>query len=439
MYNDELKRVQKKLDRLIDRKVFTGKNIYLFGVSDSTRQIIQILRKQQIDILAVIDNDKTKQGSYCCGRKVIPFDEIINRNDAHNLFLIYSSYWREMVGQLKDNNINRHKIICLYKKRKILLFHMLEAEKGRHIYHRLLAKYGDATVFVCPYTGTGDIYLIGTFWNQYLEKNKINHYVFVVITNACKKVAKLFDIQNIELLNKEVKYLISAHMLYPDHVHIKLLNDCWAQIHTNQIEWFRGYKGLMFMPLFRRYVFDLPDQERPKHPVYQGDDRQIEQIMQEKNLVEGSTIVLSPYSNTLADLPDLFWEELAGKVRDLGYCVCTNSGGSAEPAIKGTVSVFFPLDLAPRFVEKCGYFIGVRSGLCDVISGAKAAKIILYDAGNRFYQGSAFAYFNLRDMQLCEDAVELEFTRNNHDQILSVILQNIGERKDGKKSDPFNQ
>ena len=92
-----------------------------------------------------------------------------------------------------------------------------------------------------------------------------------------------------------------------------------------------------------------------------------------------------------------------------GYSVCTNSCGKKEPAIAGTDAVFFPLNIAPQVVEAAGTFVGVRSGFCDVISRAKARKVILYDKNNWFYNCSAYKYFSLNDMGLCNDAVELEY------------------------------
>lgn len=260
-----------------------------------------------------------------------------------------------------------------------------------------------------------------------------------MITNACKKVAMLCEIENIELLKNKnlLPDIISAHMLWSDIVKLKILNDCWPQIHTNQIEWFRGYKGLEFMPLFREYVFNLPDYSKPQHPKFKNYDAEIANIMRDKGLIKGKTVILSPYSNTLLDLPDIFWEELARNLQKEGFCVCTNSGDDTEPAVRGTIPIFFPLTIAPQFVEKAGFFIGIRSGFCDVISGTKAKKVILYDKRNRFYMGSAYEYFNLKDMELCNNALEIEFDdiREVKDTIIKYM---IGEDKDGEKINSFN-
>lgn len=424
MYDDELKRVSKLITRRNARGKLKGKEVYMFGVSDNTRQIIQILRGIGVEPQNIIDNDPSKQGSHCSMLKVIALQDIENPEADNKLYIIYSAYWREMLSQLADYGILRSNIWRLNPKPGTIFGLLKNAYGGKWHYKKLVKKYGNIPIFLCPYTGTGDIYLIGTFWNEYIKRNHITEYVFVVITEACKKVALLFGIKNIVLVKKKwyASRLIDYYLYDRANGKIKILNDCWPQVHTNQVEWFRGYRGLYFTGLFRRFVFELPDGVKPAHPVFRDESERIGYIFSRYDLVYGKTVVLSPYSRTLLDLSVTFWEKLASELSYRGYRVITNSGGTTEPAIKGTEGVFFPLDIAPQFIEKAGAFIGVRSGFCDVISGAKATKVILYDAENRFYMGSAFEYFSLKGMELCDDAVEYEFDHENVEKVLEKVL-----------------
>ena len=426
MYDVELRRTERILKIHNALGLLKNRNVYLFGVSDNSRQIIQILREFGIEPRNVIDNDSSKQGSYCSRLKVISFDEIQKPDSERNLYIIYSAYWREMVPQLTDKGILKKNIWRLNRKPGLLLFLLLSAYRGELYYKKLKKEYGDVPIYLCPYTGTGDIYLIGTFWDEYIKRNNINDYVFVVISKACKKVADLFDIKNIEVVKKKeyVSYLIEYHLYDPEKGKMKLLNDCWAQVHTNQVEWFRGYKGLYFTDLFRRFVFNLPGDVKPKHPTFRDESERVKKVFSEYGLLSKKTVILSPYSNTLSDLPTGFWERLAAELVNKGYTVATNSGGKTEPAIKGTTAVFFPLDIAPHILEEAGAFIGVRSGFSDVISGTKAKKIILYDKGNRFYMGSAFEYFNLKGMELCDDAVEIEY-EHSYIEVISKQISRL--------------
>ena len=425
MYDDELKRVNKKIKKYIKKGKLDKKSIYLFGVSENTRQIIKLLRGYNKDVKGIIDNDTLRQNSYCSLVKVYAVES--HEIDKNNIYIIYSGFWREMYKQLIELGINQKNILVLIKKNMPLVAQLYDTYHGRSLYLNIINKYGNIPIFVCPYTGTGDIYLIGTFWTSYIKKYNITNYVFVVITAACKKVAELFGIKNIYLTSKkkEASYLISYYMLCPENANIKILNDSWPQIHINQIEWLRGYKKMYFTYLFKRYVFNLDDEIKPIHPQLKNEDRRIDEIFSENKLIYNKTVVLSPYSNTLADLHIKFWETLAFELCNLGYSVCTNSSGKDEPAIRGTIPIFFSLNIAPQLINKAGVFIGVRSGFCDIISSSKAKKIILYDKSNRFYNSTAYEYFNLKEMELCDDAIEIVYDNKNIDSLLKYILSII--------------
>lgn len=425
MYAAELEKVRKKLRKIFKKNFLQGKKIYLFGVSDNTRQVIGILRENGYEPIGVIDNDKNKIGSYCAGLKVHATTDITVSEDI--ICLIYSFYHQEMKRQLQALGWTERQVSSLMPKDLSIPEIIVDTMRGKIIHDQLIRKYGDITIFLCPYTGTGDIYLIGTFWDEYIKNEGIEDYIFVVISGACKKVAQIFDIKNIVCLKnqKDGEWLIRYYSLCPDKVRLKLLNDAWAQINDNLTEWFRGYKGWYFTELFRKFVFDLPDTSRPRHPVFRDESSQLEILFRENGLVENKTVILSPYSNTLADLPDEFWIKITKFLLDKGYKVCTNSSGEQEPAIAGSIPIFFPLNIAPQFMDKAGIFIGVRSGLCDVISGSKAKKIILYDAENRFYNSSAYEYFSLIRMGLCDDAIEIEYSHDNLEEAISKVISII--------------
>ena len=425
MYDTELQRVKKILKIRNALGLLREREIYLFGVSDNTRQIIRLLRDMKIEPKNVLDNDVSKQNSYCSRLKVIPVAAVHYPSAENKLYIIYSAYWREMIPQLKELSVKQKNILRLIAKPRNYFGLLWKAYCGNKFRKRLVNKYGNVPIFLCPYTGSGDIYLIGTFWKEYIYQNNITDYVFIVITEACKTIASLFDIKNIELVKKKdiAAQLIAYYLFDSENGKIKILNDCWAQVHTNQTEWFRGYKGLYFTQLFKKFVFELPDNVKPQHPKYKDENERVNDIFEMYGLQNERTIIISPYSNTLADLPKEFWEELVSRISKRGYVVATNSGGDSEPEIDGSKELFFPLDVAPQLVERAGGFIGVRSGLCDVISGTSAKKVILYDEGNRFYMGSAYDYFNLKGMELCDDALELEYKSEDLELVMVRILE----------------
>ena len=237
MFEYELDRVKKRIERLHRQGKLKDRTICLFGVSDNTRQIIKILRDMEYSPARVIDNDRVKQNSYCSGIKVISPEEV-EKEDI--VVLICSFFWKEMQNQMLESGFAHSQVYILADRDKTVAGRLFEGWLGKRLHKRLMKKYGDARLFLCPYTGTGDIYLIGTFWDEYILKNGIEDYVFLVISNACRNVASLFHIKNVEVLApKESRNLIRYYSLCPGAVKLKLLNDGWGQICSNPSEWFR--------------------------------------------------------------------------------------------------------------------------------------------------------------------------------------------------------
>lgn len=421
----EQKIVEELFEAVVRSENISGKQIYLFGAGDYSRYMIRLLASKGMMAEAIIDNDKRKQGAYCAGCKVISIDNIKDVCSQNNVYLLCSDFWKEMKKQLLNVGVSEQQIFVIRKKELSLKEKVKDAKKGFKVYKDLRKQYENHTIFLCPYTGTGDIYLIGTFWSQYIERQKISDYIFVVLSKACGRVAKLFPIKNVVTLDDmaKAKYLIDYYLLKNTNIDMVLLNDGWRELTYSHTEWLRGYKGLHFTQLFKKFVFDLDDSVRPIHPAILECSDDIKKLFEEKQLIPGRTVVLSPYSNTLFDVPESFWISLAEKLRKKGYTVCTNCNGDKESAITGTVGIFVYLDKAPEFVEYAGNFIGIRSGFCDIISGTTANKAILYYKENRFYNTSAFDYFNLKGMELCDDAFEIEFTMDDVDDLEERLIK----------------
>jgi len=426
MRDYEIKRIDSELEFISKSYRLKDKCIYLFGAGDCSRHVTYFLKTKGLTVEAIIDNDVSKQGGFCGGIPIVSLDYVLELGENNRkIFIICSDFWFEIVNQLENKKIHEESILVIKKKKETFSEKVKSAFRGRKVYNSLKKKYGNTKLFLCPYTGTGDIYLIGTFWKQYIDYYQIREYVFLVLSKACYRVTKLFDISNVVQLDnmRDAEDLISYYLFNQTNINMVILNDGWRELPYSRTEWLRGYKGLYFTQLFRKFVFGLPDDIKPQHPEICEITDDIRKLYKNNGLMPGRTVVLSPYSNTLLDLPDLFWERLVDELKGKGFTVCTNCDGQKEKPIAGTVGVFVKLDQAPQFVNYAGYFVGIRSGFCDIISGTSAKKIILYYRKNRFYNSSAYEYFNLKNMELCDDALEIEFSKEEINSILNDILE----------------
>ncbi|MDR2554234.1 MAG: hypothetical protein LBC64_02290 [Fibromonadaceae bacterium] len=417
-------KLHSKINKLIRNKKLDGKSIIIFGASIASKEIKNCLTEYGYSPFAVVDNDPRKIGKECLGLTIQePEKLLLPFNDDYVILMCSAGFYREMFFQLSEMGYRKNKQVFslnfnIDDSLKIFCYYTLRKIKAMYYHWRFTKK--NCVMFVAPYTGIGDIYLAGLFFKEYLKRNNINEYVFVVVNGACKKVAEMFGIKNIIVTSfKAAEDLTQLNKSLRVQEKIITLNDGWA---SDPIQWIRGYKGLDFAKMFRYFVFDFDDNVQYELPPRKNWQSQIDELFKKHNLLKGKTIILSPYSNTLFELPTDFWESIVEHCKQRGYTICTNCAAKGEKPIKGTEAVFFPLGMAIDFVEAAGSFIGIRSGLCDVISSAKAKKIILYEKDGFFYKSSPYEYFSLKKMGLCDDAVELEYNFNEREKVMEKIL-----------------
>ena len=417
--------LKKKITRLVRGGKLRDKKIVLFGASVFSKEIKNCLSEYDIDINSIVDNDTRKIGTEFMGRKVQkPEDVLLPRNNSVAILMLSYGFYREMTHQLIQMSYIKNKNFFILnlginESIPIFIYILARAMRGLSTYKKLTKKLSKKVMFIAPYTGTGDIYLVGLFFNQYIKKHNITDYVFVVVSGACKKVAEIFDIKNIVIIKPTITDdIINCKMFLRADWEIVVLNDGWMREKT---QWIRGYKGLNFEKVFRSFVFDFKDDITHELPPRKDYSREIDTLFVKYGLIKGKTIVISPYSNTIFDLPNDFLEEIVDNCKNRGFAVCTNCAGKEKP-VKGTMPVFFPLNMAVDFMDAAGYFIGVRSGLCDVISSSNCKKIIFYEKEGLFYKCSQHEYFSLKKMGLCEDALEIEYQSSEREEMLQRIF-----------------
>ena len=310
------------------------------------------------------------------------------------------------------------------------LYYAKNILKGYFTYRNIRKKYGKkATLFLCPHKATGDIYILGLYFPTYLKKNSISDYVFTVVGKGDAKVARMYEINNIEALTQEEMDNVVRFSIFVGRkqTKVKILHYRAVSMHMGIIDNLRNYKSLNFAEMLLYIVFQLPFNTPQQLPHFRKNQNYVEQIFTERNLIPHKTVVLSPYSNSVPCINQTFWERLALNLKNNGFTVCTNSIGSSEPIIASTVPIYFSYENAKTFLEYAGYFIGVRSGLCDIISSFKCKKIIINQPNIRFGVGNVLEYFSLKDMRLDQHTTELEYHEEYEERILHYIIQDIQE------------
>ena len=71
------------------------------------------------------------------------------------------------------------------------------------------------------------------------------------------------------------------------------------------------------------------------------------------------------------------WEDIISDYQKQKFQIFTNVAGNEKP-LPGTAAISPAISEIKSVVERAGTFIGIRSGICDVLRTADCKKIALY-------------------------------------------------------------
>jgi len=205
---------------------------------------------------------------------------------------------------------------------------------------------------------------------HFLKKRRISQCVIGVTGTALAQVVRMFGTYAVEVFKQgDMDEIIQAVLYTQDkeafipHQDRPYVINLHRALHVKCI------------PLEKIYccgVFGLPEDVIPQRPVNLLEYNQLEKIEQ------GKTVILSPYAKSVTMLPEGVWEQIAKIYIQKGYRCFTNVAEEGEKPISGTVGISPQIAELQSIVEKAGTFIGIRSGICDVLKYAECRKIALY-------------------------------------------------------------
>ncbi|WP_167956022.1 glycosyltransferase family 9 protein [Anaerosporobacter faecicola] len=433
--------MKQNLDEQISNKKFVDKKLILFGYNQASEEAARYLTQFSLDIDAVIDNNKKKIGQAIGNAMVYAPEDYLLPYKKDVVILIASKYYSEMVNQLENMGYSEEQhIIKMIEyspysinsiKKEVFDEKIKHVVRGKEIYSDILIQAkGLEKVFVIPLVQLGDAYLGLSFLRAYLQKNQIHNYVIIMLKSACSKIAILYGVEEkTQLINSDDMSDLLEYLRFTNFDNKKAFIIHHLIPYTVGIKRLGNYRGLTFADQFRYNMYELDMGVKPELPLYtyhtKESERYVEQLFIDNNLIKGKTAILMPYAKTSIEMSEYFWIEIARKLNEKGYKVCTNCGGEGEQVIPGTQKLFFDIKYALETVETAGLVIGLRSGLCDVIASAKCRKIILYP--DRYYCSDKYIkFYSLNKMELCNDAIELVYNEQiENDKMVSQVVENL--------------
>ncbi len=374
--------MENNLRLVSDETDLSSRKIFLFGHCSATLELVDLLEEKGLSVSAILDNSIDKQGLYYKDVEVVPPERIRNlsgpSSENSSIVLVTSRFYASMHKQLRNLGYNGpvRKLIDYntyadYSLTEETIKRMTAREKhGEDLISDLVHKYGSVFKVFCPFNALGDIYIMMSYWNSFAKTRGINNPVFCVSGRVLVDIIHMFGDYPVEVYEqKDLDAMIQAAIYTQDKDAFIAHQDRPYVINLHRALYIKK------IPLEKIYccgVFGLPVDTVPEVPqygknVYCDLDR----------IVEGKTVVFSPYAKSVTTLDEKIWKDAVTYYTEKGYICFTNVVGD-ELALEGTEALNVSLPEITSVLEKAGTFIGIRSGLCDVVRNANCKKIALY-------------------------------------------------------------
>lgn len=292
-------------------------------------------------------------------------------------------------------------------------------QNGYAAYKRLKEAYGEDCIFLsCAFAGIGDAYLVGCYIEDWLEKNHVSNFRFLLGGKSEKKMVEAFFPKLRDrctfITQKEHEWLRNLDRMCNHESDFYFFHHFdYMQPHLQITEKLQGYRDLTMKDLYLHTMGLAADAEY-KPPVTEDlQDEAVEKLFEENHLRKKKTVLIAPYSTCLGMLSEEFWKPIVVSLKKKGYSVCCNCSSNEQP-VTGTKGILIEFKHLAEFTRQAGYFIGFRSGLCDVISSCECKMAVIYPYASRQWgDGKALNYVGIKNMGLTDEIMEFELDKDN--------------------------
>lgn len=359
-----------------------SKTIFLFGHCNATFEAIDLLEQNGLFCTAILDNSEEKEGLNYKGVNVVKPDRILDLagpNPIENsVVLITSRFYASMLQQLRElgyegtvRKLIDYNTYAEYSLSEDTIARMTAREKhGEELLKAITDKYPGYFKTFCPFNALGDVYFAMSYWDKFADMRGIEKAVFCVPSKILCDVISMFGDYPVEVYEqKELDAMIQAALYTRDINSYIAHQDRPYVVNLSKALYI---KKISLEQIYCCGVYGLPKDTVPVKPnakrlIYKDID----------SIPENKSVIISPYAKSVMALDSRVWEEAVRYYTVKGYKCYTNVVGDEKP-LEGTEAISPSLLEIRSVVERAGTFIGIRSGLCDVIREARAKKIALY-------------------------------------------------------------
>lgn len=355
------------------------RSVVVFGHCNGAQELVDYLHSLNLSVCCYMDNSTQKQGKTVQGLPVLPPERIAEFTKEDSIVLIITKFYSQMSHQLKQlgyegeivevvsfqgfSNFSIEDQVFFQKQARV--------EEGYGMLTAIQSTHPQDFLLLCPFAALGDVYWALSYLPAYCEVHGISSCTIGVVGKGCEKVATLFGYEHILTLTQEkMDALVQAVVFTQEKKALIAHHD---RLYTDKSLQILQKHALTFTQCYQQIVYGLPKEAEEVTPSV------VETLSEElkSQMPPGKSVILAPYAHSIPVVGGSFWEDLVKEYEEKGFAVWTNVAPDQE-ALKGSKALCLPLSAMSSAVEWAGHFVGMRSGLCDVVHGAKGEKTLVY-------------------------------------------------------------
>lgn len=271
------------------------------------------------------------------------------------------------------------KIRCLIKKFIRKYMPIVESVYlvflGNHEIRRIRKKFGENVHIIFMMGATGDTYIQLRIIDSYIKEKQLTNYVLAGYAPGISGLLPLFPDKKFYSMRDYLTNAIQkAYMLLgKEYLNITIMFPWTYTLYFNRCR-IRMTERFHFMDTYRWYVLGLNNNFKLVEPKFLPLTEGLKDKFKTLGIRNGKTIILAPEANSVTTLNQEAWKLIISDLKRMGYTVLIN----AKEDNYGCKSIYVTYSEYEALLSYAGYFIGIRSGLCDIISSVNCKKIIIY-------------------------------------------------------------
>ena len=254
-------------------------------------------------------------------------------------------------------------------------------------FFRYMTRDKDTLYVICPFN-IGDFLINGGLCHALLKRKRKKTCVLIEKERFADSGLNFVGVKEVQYIPQTLMDIIRQYIYATREYETDNYVYGHFQMIKNFEDWNTGLirnENLPFVSDYKETVFKLPlDTELIPPIINTPTDFQKQRLHESYVLDKGRTIILTPYANSTANLEESFWARLVSelKQKNKDYVIYTNVASPRAKVITGTTPIVTTFTELFYLAEKVNCFIGLRSGILDLLAFTNARLLYVNNSIN---------------------------------------------------------